>query len=479
MLPSNPQSIWSKKMKKLLSSILPLKMETLEEEQQQSPASDDQSSQPTMISRLLEYIISILSKLIRSLNITKQKPQLPPNDNTLLISLPEDIIITEILSRLPVKTLIKLRPVSKPYSPSFTRLQFTHAIASNRTALLISAYDTYTRQRYLLSATSNGGPVIVVATPHACTVTNRETTEMEHVHGLVLFSSGNGFVECNFAYVINPGTRKIFKLLGPGSNPMKMRYGVGHICYFFGYDESMNEHKVLTIRMLDVASMKPFVPKRIEIMLFYMLSLTWRNINIDGLELGDDVIREWNIGTKHGICVDSVIHVILQSRNEILAFDLRTEKFSIIKFPDDAIRDATSYYKKGLNTILSNQPFLMKINGYLGLMCHNPAAGVDEMDIWILKDYEKRIWVWENVGFLKSWFVLDGPIPLNSFLRKDGVVTQSGSSTRLINTDMYDVESKSFKSVDFILGYEFLHPSSVRFDHVRRYTESILSLPRN
>ncbi|XP_076884632.1 F-box protein At1g30790-like [Bidens hawaiensis] len=467
-------------MKKLLSSILPLKMETLEEEQQQqSPASDDhQSSQPTMISRLLENIINILSKLIKPLNITKQKPQLPPNDNTLLISLPEDII-TEILSRLPVKTLIKLRPVSKPYSPSFTRLQFTHAIASNRTALLLSAYDTSTRQRYLLSATSNGGPVIVAAIPRACTIINRETTEMEHVHGLVLFSSGNGFVERNFAYVINPATRKIFKLFGGGSHPIKMRYGVGHICYFFGYDESRNEHKVLTIRMLDVASLKPFVPKRIEIMIFSMLSLTWRNINVDGFEIGDDVIREWNIGTKHGVCVDSVIHVILQSRNEILAFDLRTEKFSIIKFPNDAIRDATSYYKKGLNTILSNQPFLMKINEFLALMCHNPAVGVDEMDIWILKDYEKCIWVWENVGFLKSWFVLDGPIPLNSFLRKDGVVNESGSSTRLINTDMYDVESRNFKSVDFILGYEFLHPRSVRFDHVRRYTESILSLPRN
>ncbi|KAI3706115.1 hypothetical protein L1987_76371 [Smallanthus sonchifolius] len=176
----------------------------------------------------------------------------------------------------------------------------------------------------------------------------------------------------NFAYVINPSTRKIFKLPGPASEPAHLTYGKGHICYFFGFDESRNEHKILTIRIFDILSL--YLNHTIEIMIFSMLSLSWRKIDVD---LPDVAMREWNVGTKHNVCVNSVIHLILQNQNEILAFDLRTEKFSIINLPIDVIPDATNknYCYKGLNTIISNRPFLMKISGFLGVMCQNPVAG--------------------------------------------------------------------------------------------------------
>ncbi|KAJ0570167.1 putative F-box domain-containing protein [Helianthus annuus] len=334
---------------KFVSSILTLKRETLREDQQESQStSDDQLPEETSFS---------------------------------------DDIILEILSRLPVITILKARSVSKPWlslisDPSFNKLQFTQATTARRTALLISAYDTWARKRYLLSVAPDGGPVTHLMTPKARTITNKETTQVEHLNGLVLFTSGNGFIEHNFAFVVNPSTREMFKLLGPASQPDRLSYGDGHICYFFGFDESRNEHKVLTIRMFGV-SFRPFRPKTIEIMIYSLLNLSWRKIDQD---LPSDVIPEWNIGTKHSVCVNSVIHLILQNRSEILAFDLRTEKFSIISLPVDAIRNGTyrDTCKKGLNTIISKQPFLMKINGYLGVMCHNPVAGLNEMDIWIL-----------------------------------------------------------------------------------------------
>ncbi|KAM0041716.1 putative F-box domain-containing protein [Helianthus debilis subsp. tardiflorus] len=434
----------AKKCKFVSSSILTIKRETLREGQQESQStSEDQLPEETPFS---------------------------------------DDIILEILSRLPVKTILKARSVSKPWlslisDPSFNKLQFTQATTARRTALLISAYDTWDRKRYLLSVAPDGGPVTHLMTPKARTINNKETTQVEHLNGLVLFTSGNGFIEHNFAFVVNPSTREMFKLLGPASQPDRLSYGDGHICYFFGFDESRNEHKVLTIRMFGV-SFRPFRPKTIEIMIYSMSNLSWRKIDQD---LPSDVISEWNIGTKHSVCVNSVIHLILQNRNEILAFDLRTEKFSIINLPVDAIRNRTSRdtCKKGLNTIISNQPFLMKINGYLGVMCHNPVAGLNEMDIWILVDYKNRLWLRETVSFLRSWFLLDGPFALNSFLRNDTMVTNTELSTRMMNVPMYDVESRSIKSVEFKLGYQYLHPKTVRFDHVRSYTESILPLPRN
>ncbi|KAI3783580.1 hypothetical protein L1987_42664 [Smallanthus sonchifolius] len=466
-------------------------MKNLEEEQQSTL--DDQSEM-SVPSEIAGEISRLLVKSIKMENLAdgegeeeeeeEEEEKLASDDQIAqetTISLAPKEIISEILSRLPVKTLLRSRSVSKSWlslisHPSFNNLQFTQATAARRTALLISAYDTSTRRRYFLSTARDGGPVTHLVTPYARTITNKETTELEHLNGLVLFTSGNGFIEHNFAFVINPSTRKIFKLPGPASEPAHLTYGKGHICYFFGFDESRNEHKILTIRVFDILSLK--LNHTIEIMIFSMLSLSWRKIDVD---LPDDAIRDWNIGTKHSVCVNSVIHLILQNQNEILAFDLRTEKFSIINLPIDAIPDATdkNYCYKGLNTIISNCPFLMKINGFLGVIRHNPVAGLNEMDIWILEDYENRRWVRETVGFLKSWFVLDGPFPLNSFIRKDNRYPNTRLSMDMIDVRMYDVERESVKSVEFTLGYQFLHPSTVRFDHVRSYTESILPLPRN
>ncbi|MFS7913393.1 putative F-box domain-containing protein [Helianthus anomalus] len=61
------------------------------------------------------------------------------------VSFPGEII-GEILSRLPVKSILRFRSVSKPWlslisTPSFTKLHFTRATAAHRTALFISAYD--------------------------------------------------------------------------------------------------------------------------------------------------------------------------------------------------------------------------------------------------------------------------------------------------------------------------------------------------
>ncbi|XP_022038294.1 F-box protein At4g19940 [Helianthus annuus] len=135
---------------KFVSTILTIKRETLREGQQESQStSDDQLPEETPFS---------------------------------------DDIILEILSRLPVKTILKARSVSKPWlslisDPSFNKLQFTQATTARRTALLISAYDTRARKRYLLSVAPDGGPVTHLMTPKARTITNKETTQVEHLNG--------------------------------------------------------------------------------------------------------------------------------------------------------------------------------------------------------------------------------------------------------------------------------------------------------
>ncbi|XP_076906943.1 F-box protein At1g30790-like [Bidens hawaiensis] len=401
-----------------------------------------------------------------------------PKDQT---PFPEEFvedIITDILSRLTVKTLLQYKTVCKPWlslisDPSFAKLQLTHAT----TARFISAYDHATRKRHFLSAPCGSGPVTHIMTlDNAPTVSRKETTEAEHLNGLVLFTSGNGFIMHNFAYVISPSTRKIFKLPGPAAEPVQA-YGKVHICCFFGFDESRNEHKILTVRMLDIRSVTPFKPTRIEIMIFSMLNYTWRTIDVD---LPFDVSGDqWYYGTKHGVCVNSVIHVMLQSQNEILAFDLRTEKFSIINIPQDAAPNETEkrYYKKGMNTIKSNQPVLMK-NGFLGVVGRDRVEEYEEMDVWILQDYENRVWVKETVHFSEFWLMLDGPFPLNPVLLKEVIVKWWGSCVVII-VPAYEMVTKDMEPIKYTLHHPFLHSNTVRFDHVRSYVESVFPLEMN
>ncbi|GJS49278.1 putative F-box domain-containing protein [Tanacetum coccineum] len=279
------------------------------------------------------------------------------------ISFPIDII-SVILTRLPIKTLLQFRSVSKQWLSLISSPSFTKQRHHRSTSLLITTYDSSTRHRHILSVprptltaehlSRAAERVTHLMTLHDAPTTRRETTQLEHLHGLVLFTTGNGFIENDFAFVINPSTRKYVKLNAPGSVSV-YDYGKVHICYFFGYDEVRNEHKVLNIRMLDIKSLRPFKPSSVEIMLFELGSSEWRKIDV---EIPIDISGEdWYFGTKESVCVNSVMHLMLQSRNEVLAFDLRREIFEIIKIPNEAlpIKYGSWYDCKGTETLKFNQ----------------------------------------------------------------------------------------------------------------------------
>lgn len=106
-----------------------------------------------------------------------------------------------------------------------------------------------------------------------------------------------------------------------------------NICYFFGYDESRNEYKVLNIRFL---KRRMFRPSSLEIFLFEFSSFEWRKIDAE-IPVDDISGEAWDESVKRSVCVNSVIHLILERKNKILAFDLRTWMFEIIKIPNEAL----------------------------------------------------------------------------------------------------------------------------------------------
>ncbi|XP_071713347.1 F-box protein At5g65850-like [Rutidosis leptorrhynchoides] len=381
------------------------------------------------------------------------------------ISFPNEII-QDILTRIPVKSILQFRSVSKPWlsliaDPSFTKLHLNRSVVNRRTALFITAYDTSTHKRYLLSAAPHGGPVTHLITLQDAPYTYRQTPEAEHLR-----------------VVINPSTRSVYELPGVALVP-KYTYGSVHICYMFGFDESRNEHKVLNIRMLGLKALQPFRPSSIEFMIFSLSDYSWRTIDA---KLPIDISGEhWYYGSKSSVCVNSVIHMMLQSQNEILAFDLRTEKFEIIKIPEDALpsEHATWYNDKGTNTLKLNQPSIMKVNGLLGVLCHDRVVATNEMQLWILQDYDNRVWIRETITFPKSWVELDGPFPSDYVDRDKIMFSPKRLSKNMMGAYVYDLNTASFEPVKFFLPHKFLRSKNVEFCGVTSYVESIVPLPMN
>ncbi|KAJ0570202.1 putative F-box domain-containing protein [Helianthus annuus] len=382
-----------------------------------------------------------------------------------------NVIIEEIFSRLPVQSILRSRSVCKPWhsfisDPSFTNFYFSRATLR----LFLSAYNNSTRKRYFLSAAHDGGSVTRLITL-GNTLSINDAAEAEHLNGLVCFTSANGRLTPNDAFVLNPSTRNIFKLpVTYGSSSSEV-----YTCYLFGFDESRNEHKVLNIR---ISGDKRFEPSAVEILIFSMSSYSWRKVNV---ELPIDVARDHlYFYIKRSVCVDSVIHFMLVYSFDILAFDLRTEKFSKISPPRDVVpRDMrTTYTWDGKVFAKYNHPRLIKINGCVGVVCHDRVVESNEMDIWMLQDYESCVWVKETVTFPESWIKLDGPFPLDSINTDEIIFSPSRLSRYVISVLIYNMKSRHFRSVQVTLKHP-LCSERVEFDQIKCYVESIVPLQRN
>ncbi|KAJ0789137.1 putative F-box domain-containing protein [Helianthus annuus] len=338
------------------------------------------------------------------------------------ISYPEEII-EEIFSRLPVKSILRFRSLSKSWlsiisGPPFTKLQINRA---TRTALFISVRDRGNGYRHLFSGSLDGGSVthlMKIDTPYV-----DQNTEAEHSNGLVCFTYGDLFYDNHITLVLNPSTHKFFELPHPVVSDDNYI-----MCNFFGFDESRNEHKILNIS-------QTFESDAIEIMIFSLSNYLWRKIDVDR------PVNISRIDTGISVCVNSTIHLMLEDPLEILAFDLRTDKFSIVKIPlISGLQDRYRWIR------------LIKTNGLLGIVCHDLVEEGNKMHIWILQDYEKRVWVRETIRFPGSWKKMGRPFPWDSGNTDKIFFSPSVLSEDLFEVPVYDMKSRCFKSIQLNLS---------------------------
>ncbi|MFS7937423.1 putative F-box domain-containing protein [Helianthus anomalus] len=373
------------------------------------------------------------------------------------ISLPVEII-EDILSRIPVKSILRFKSVSKPWlslisTPSFHKLHST--VAPRTTALFFSAYDSSTNTSYFFSGARDGGSV--------ANLIKLDNTVLElyaeHLNGLVCFTSRTYCCRTLDSYVLNPCTHKFFKL------PRPPVIEAMNTCYLFGFDELSNEHKVLYFH---VESIKPTT---IEVMIFSMSTYSWRKINVD-LPVSMSRAR-WGYVTRLSVCVNSTIHLMLKRPLKILAFNLTTEKFSIFNIPLEAAPETQGTFEYRYK----RSGCFIKINGLLSVACYDPMG--QNLHIWILQDYQNRVWVRETITFPPNSQIRyggGGPYPYDSISMDEIIFSPTVLSENLISVPIYNMKTRCFKSIELTLGHQFLSPKLVHVSQIKCYVESLIPL---
>ncbi|XP_039169925.1 F-box protein CPR1-like [Eucalyptus grandis] len=326
-------------------------------------------------------------------------------------------LVTEILDRLPVESLLRCRSVSKRWrdiidGPAFVRSHFARSSESTANLTLFFRHSSSLYCIDLTSLLRHGG------------VAEMNYPFMFYGDRIRVLGSCNGlFCICNAdddVVVWNPATRK-HKFL-PYSAVEVRRFSAFSVCvYGLGYDESRDDHVLLRLAQLVTE------PIQSEVSIYSLKDNAWRRLKDMPYSLVDP--------RKMGVFVCGHLHWIMtrevgsDSAILLVAFDFRIEDFKVVDLPD------------GIDNKLDVD--LSVLGGCLCLSINGNHMGVD---VWIMKEY----------GLKDSWIklfsipqsevarTLDFVRPL-AYAKNGRQVLVRQDSKNLI---LYDLETKGIERVD-------------------------------
>ncbi|KAF8036273.1 hypothetical protein BT93_C2098 [Corymbia citriodora subsp. variegata] len=334
-------------------------------------------------------------------------------------------IIPDILVKLPVKTLLRFKCVSKPWrsmisDPSFADSFLAHSLAHPAAASLVSISDLSRPEPSpyeffrLDHRTGLSTPVPLPNMPSEVT-----GDISEGVHGFVCLDDGD------LTRVCNPSTREVAVL--PPAGPDFPADLCGEIDSFaaLGYDPASKRYKVLkTWILLDhaVAAHKVLT----------LGTNSWRTVDDCPIKFPwDDCIS-----------AEGAIHILthdLMEENMVVTFDVASEKFRMLLPPEGARLGEIE---------------LKLFREHLALLeCHGSLWDDGMITMYVLDDYGSQVWKELRMVLPHSWKEDIGPgrmlsisIPRND----DGdillipTIIEEQSEAYLVS---YNVESKRMKKV--------------------------------
>ncbi|KAL1214122.1 putative F-box protein [Cardamine amara subsp. amara] len=278
-------------------------------------------------------------------------------------SLPVDLI-SEIFLKLPAKSILRFRSVSKLWSSITTNPYFTKSFESRPNLLFFFKKDDKffafkisqdnRNPSYELNSYSYSQPIdsYSITFPKGCTF----TINTESVHGLICFQKSGSSV-----LVWNPSMRKLPLSLRKPDKTWK------RITFFLGYDPAEGKHKVVCMPN-DRASESD----ECRILTLGSDQESWRMVKTNHKHL--------SFPYPNGQCINGVLYYrgSIGSDHVIMSFDVRSEEFNVIKLPWKGYWNA------------------MMMISYQGRLACIGSIDENSLLMWVLEDAEKHEWSRRN-----------------------------------------------------------------------------------
>jgi F-box interacting protein len=302
-------------------------------------------------------------------------------------SLPDDVVF-DILTMLPVKSLIRFRCVSKFCNSTITSpIFFTKHLNLNKAKSLPNhnGYLLYTSH----AITSDPDrELCAVVCNSDFTLTEISRFKIPFVYNMFGFCNGmfGFFKHIDYTiYLWNPTIKKSKILAAAGTTCSCFPTSFCSFTHGLAYDSQNNDYKILRIVSSNEWIGSKIV-QEVEAEVYTLSTDSWRRVVISVGSLSGSILR-----TQENPCVfvNGALHSIAYTleKNFILCFDVNDERFREIMLPDD--------YLDGFSPIFYCSEQLVVFKGSLAL--------VDFGRIRDEESYICRIWVMGEYGVVNSW----------------------------------------------------------------------------
>ncbi|KAL6635063.1 hypothetical protein ACP70R_027734 [Stipagrostis hirtigluma subsp. patula] len=310
-------------------------------------------------------------------------------------SIPRDLIISEILLRLPVTSLVRFRSVCKAWyfetskrrfielhreraQPNICRLNFSCVDDDDTSPIKIERltgdrYLPYCRYRLPWLQDHGIGPLRNTETPQKFPWSVPKRYLITSSRHLIVLEYKYGYI------VSNPAMQQLLYLPPAGT---------GWNCIGFGFVSSVGKYKVVSVNIDDVGICNVFTVG---------MDKSWRKGKPPPFPICPSVHMPCLNGNLHMMSSD-FIH-FEDSMHEIwrvLVFNLEEEEWSVIELPDDV----QNTYDISLQ--------LSEIRGLLYFMCCSKKRVID---VWVMRDYGTKVWYKEFVIDGRSLGAVKGRLP--------------------------------------------------------------------
>ncbi|KAL3526651.1 hypothetical protein ACH5RR_011307 [Cinchona calisaya] len=354
--------------------------------------------------------------------------------------LPEDVL-EEVLVRLPVKSLLQFRCVCKAWCALIKSPLFIHMHLSrprNKHVMLNRFIKDESKSVISYHSHDDKESLRAVKVPYLLETPPFDLRQQfQHAQ---LLGPCNGIIcltdFCDI-YLCNPATHESKKLPPiPFGCPEEHYYSTHYVG--FGFDQTTDNFKVIRIVRWRPIDHHISPPARAE--LYYLNSNSWREM---------DVILPWTFYYRpcFALLFKGSFHWHAESESSdcILSFDISTEAFREIKYPDGANPDGLGV-GYAFEAADARRMSLVSLDNSLALVLYSDPLGQtleQVIDIWVMMEYGvKESWI--KKFSIRPLFGIRCPI---SSWNDDKLLLES-SSGQLISCPLQDDSAPQLKEYD-------------------------------